>query len=163
VICAWVAADTALGASDHAAFGAEIKRIFGNVPDRIRNFQTQEPEQGVLFVGSKGWMFVGRERVAGDGIGELSEMPLPDNSQTRWRSCLYYNMFNFVTCVWTRHKPISDAADQHRTLIPCHLTNIAMRLGRRLQRDPAREEFIGDAEANAMLSRTQRDPYRIDG
>jgi hypothetical protein len=72
-------------------------------------------------------------------------------------------MFNFVTCVRTRQKPISDAAEQHRTVIPCHLTNIAMRLGRKLRWDPTREEFVGDNEANAMLSRPQREPYRIDG
>jgi hypothetical protein len=34
-----------------------------------------------------------------------------------------------------------------------------MRLARPLQWDPAREEFIGDAEANSMLQRPQRAPY----
>jgi hypothetical protein len=34
-----------------------------------------------------------------------------------------------------------------------------MRLGRKLQWDPAAERFVGDQEANALLSRTERAPY----
>ena len=34
-----------------------------------------------------------------------------------------------------------------------------MRLGRKLRWDPVKEEFPGDAEANAMRSRPQRAPY----
>jgi hypothetical protein len=54
----------ALGAFEHPACGLAIERICGNVTGRIKSFQTRDPEQGVLFVGSKGWMFVGRERAA---------------------------------------------------------------------------------------------------
>ena len=44
----------------------------------------------------------------------------------------------------------------------CHLCNIAMKLGRKLYWDPARENFLGDPEATALLSRPQRQPYRIE-
>jgi len=36
-----------------------------------------------------------------------------------------------------------------------------MRLGRRLQWDPAAEQFVGDEQANAMLTRPMREPWRI--
>ena len=36
-----------------------------------------------------------------------------------------------------------------------------MRLGRKLKWDPAREEFVGDAEANRMRSRPMRSPWRL--
>jgi hypothetical protein len=36
-----------------------------------------------------------------------------------------------------------------------------MKAGRRLRWDPAAERFIGDDEANAMLSRPQREGYRL--
>jgi hypothetical protein len=36
-----------------------------------------------------------------------------------------------------------------------------MRLGRKLAWDPAKEEFLGDEEANRWLSRRQRKPYEI--
>jgi hypothetical protein len=37
-----------------------------------------------------------------------------------------------------------------------------MKLGRKLKWDPATEKFIGDDEANKMLSRPQRAPYGTD-
>jgi len=44
----------------------------------------------------------------------------------------------------------------------CHLGNIAMRLGRgTLRWDPRTERVVGDDEANAMLSRPNRDPWKL--
>ena len=37
-----------------------------------------------------------------------------------------------------------------------------MKLGRKLRWDPVKETFVGDDQANAMLSRPQRAPYGID-
>jgi len=43
----------------------------------------------------------------------------------------------------------------------CHLANIAYRLRRRLRIDPETERFIGDEEANRMLTREYRHPYVV--
>ena len=72
------------------------------------------------------------------------------------------HMGNFFDCIKTRNKPISDVSSQHRSVSACHLANISMRLGRKLQWDPQKEEFVGDSDANAMLSRPQRAPYTIE-
>ncbi len=42
-----------------------------------------------------------------------------------------------------------------------HLGNIAYRLGRTLNFDPQKEMFVGDKEANAMLTRKYRAPYLV--
>jgi hypothetical protein len=39
----------------------------------------------------------------------------------------------------------------------CHATAIARFLDSKLKFDPAKEEFIGDAEANQLRSRPERD------
>jgi hypothetical protein len=44
----------------------------------------------------------------------------------------------------------------------CHLGNISIRLKRKLKWDPQKEQFVGDDEANRMLSRPQRKPYQIE-
>jgi hypothetical protein len=70
-------------------------------------------------------------------------------------------MANFFECVKTREQPISDVSTHHRALTTCHLANIAMRLGRKLQWDPQKEQIIGDQEANAWQARDQRKGYEI--
>jgi hypothetical protein len=60
-----------------------------------------------------------------------------------------------------RSLPISDVFSHHRILTTCHLSNIAMRLGRNLKWDPQSEQVIGDPEANAWQSREQRAGFEV--
>ena len=41
----------------------------------------------------------------------------------------------------------------------CHLANISLKIGRKLVWDAAREEIVGDKEANQMLERPYRAPW----
>jgi hypothetical protein len=72
------------------------------------------------------------------------------------------HMQNFFDCVKNRRQPISDVYSHHRCASNCHMANIAMKLERRLQWDPAKEEFLSDEQANAMRSREQRAGFEID-
>ena len=65
--------------------------------------------------------------------------------------------------VKTRQPPFSTVQMQHRTISACHLGNIAMRLKRKITWDPAKQEIVGDKEANEWQSREQRPPYQILG
>jgi hypothetical protein len=71
------------------------------------------------------------------------------------------HMENFVQSVKQRSTPISDVFTHHRAVSSCHLANIALLVGRKLRWDPEKQDFIGDAEASALLSRPQRKPYTI--
>ncbi|MCA9430602.1 MAG: hypothetical protein KC940_08860, partial [Candidatus Omnitrophica bacterium] len=42
-----------------------------------------------------------------------------------------------------------------------HLANIAIRLGRKIQWDPVKEEIVGDEEAAAWTSRPRRRGYEL--
>ncbi|MEP7366947.1 MAG: Gfo/Idh/MocA family oxidoreductase [Acidobacteriota bacterium] len=66
---------------------------------------------------------------------------------------------NFLDCVKSRQKPISEVEDGHRVAVACHLANISLRVGRKLKWDPVKEEIIGDREASAMLERPYRKPW----
>ena len=159
----WFMSEVPTG-KDRAAEGAEeiIQRVYGRLPENIRNYKAPDPEGGVWFIGENGSVFVGRQGVVAEGIGEVENMPLPPTQHLRWRLCLYEHTRNFVECVASRRRPVSYVAEQHRTHLPCHLTNIALRLGRKVRWDGQREVFLGDAEANAMLRRPQeRSPYQL--
>jgi hypothetical protein len=49
----------------------------------------------------------------------------------------------------------------HHSMSTVHAANICMWLKRDLKYDPAREEFINDAEANRLRSRAMRAPFMI--
>jgi len=66
---------------------------------------------------------------------------------------------NFLDCIKSRQRPISDVEDGHRVAVTCHLANISLRTGRKIKWDPAKEEIIGDREAAAMLERPYRKPW----
>jgi hypothetical protein len=43
----------------------------------------------------------------------------------------------------------------------CQLSDIAVRLGRKLKWNPDKEEFINDSQANRMLTRSMRSPWHL--
>lgn len=68
---------------------------------------------------------------------------------------------NFLDCVKSRKPCYAPFQTGHRTITIAHIGNIAMLVGRKLKWDPKAERFEGDDEANAMLSRQQREPWTI--
>jgi hypothetical protein len=70
---------------------------------------------------------------------------------------------NFIAAVRSRdpsiqHGPVETA---HTSSALAHLGNISYRLGRRLKFDPSGETFVGDSEANALLTRDYRKPFIV--
>jgi hypothetical protein len=72
-----------------------------------------------------------------------------------------FHVRNFLDCVKTRGQPRANADVACYAHIACHAANIALFLGRKLQFDPVKHEFIGDEEANRLRSEALREPWRI--
>jgi hypothetical protein len=68
---------------------------------------------------------------------------------------------NFIECMKTRQKPISDVEIGHRSTSAPHLANISLRSGRKVKWDGAKEQIIGDAEAARRLSKEYRAPWKL--
>ncbi|HUW18176.1 MAG TPA: Gfo/Idh/MocA family oxidoreductase [Sedimentisphaerales bacterium] len=68
---------------------------------------------------------------------------------------------NFLDCVKSRKDPYFPVEVGHRCCSVLHLGNISMLLGRKLKWDPDKEIFPNDDEANRMLSRPMRSPWRL--
>ncbi len=128
-------------------------------------------DEGVLFEGERGRIFVNRGRITGKPIEEQdADKALKEKTMAEVVKLFRGNtakmgdhMGNFFEA-WKYGKwPISDVASQHRSVSACHLANISIRLKRKLNWDVTKEQFVDDSEANAMLSRPQREPYQIRG
>ena len=68
---------------------------------------------------------------------------------------------NFIDCVKSRKRPNADIEDGHNTNAVCRLGNIAYRVGRALKWDAAKQEIMGDAEANQLAVGTYREPWKL--
>jgi predicted dehydrogenase len=140
-----------------------VKATFSNGVDLIIRDDT---ENGVLFEGARGKIFVTRDRIdlSGASVDALYKEGIPESLLVELRKGKRVDghMANFFECCRDRGTPVSDVWTHHRALSTCHLANIALRLGRqKLVWDPEKEEIVGDSEANSWLSRPQRTGYEI--
>lgn len=115
---------------------------------------TNQGENGVMFEGDGGWIFVSRERI-GASEPKLLQEPLGSNAVKLYVSTDHTK--NFIDCMRTRQLPICNAEVGHRSATVCHLANICLQLkGRKLSWDAKKERFINDPVADSMLSRPKR-------
>ncbi len=113
---------------------------------------------GIRFEGSEGWVYVNREGIQASPESLLGTVIGPGETQL-YRSNDHKR--NFLDCIKTRAVPVASAEIGHRSATVCHLGNIAMGLGRRLQWDPAREQVVNDPAAASLTARSMRAPWRI--
>jgi predicted dehydrogenase len=132
-------------------------------PDDVEMTIRHDTDNGILFEGTEGRFFVNRSRITGKPVEDLVDHPLPEGAIAE-----VYNgteptshMANFFDCVRSRALPISDVFSHHRALTTCHLTNIALRLGRTIEWDPLAETIVGDPQAQEFTRREQRAGYEI--
>jgi len=89
------------------------------------------------------------------------KQPLMEPLQIKGADLNVQHARNFLDCLKSRRKPNADVEEGHRSATMCHLGNISTRLGRSLKWDAAKEQVIGDNEANQMLARPYRSPWRL--
>jgi len=111
----------------------------------------------VKFVGSEGTVWVG-DRGQGAEPASLWDSKIAAD-EIHLRSGSLHT--DFVNCVKTRETSMSPIDDAVYSDIISHMANIAIRLKRKVKWDPAKEEIVGDAEAQGMTSRPLRAPWRI--
>jgi len=113
---------------------------------------------GVLFLGTEGWVHVDRARIDAEPKS-LLKVKLGPNEVHLFKSNNHHA--NFVDAVKGRTKPAAPIDVAFCSDAICHLQQIAVKLKRKLQWDPAQETFVGDEEANRMLDRPMRAPWRV--
>ena len=113
---------------------------------------------GVLFTGTEGKIEVSREHLITEPESLVRQKLGPDEIH------LYESKNhpdNFMQCIKTRERPASDAEVGCRSITVCHLGNIAYWLKRPLKWDSEKERFINDPEADKMIARAMRAPWRL--
>ncbi len=117
---------------------------------------TSEGRNGVTFHGSEGSIFVSRGAIEADPP-EILDTPPGSGEVQLYQSPNHHR--DFAACVRSRRRPICDVEIGHRSVTVCHLGNLAIRLGRKLDWDPEAERFRGDEQANRLIHKPNRQPW----
>lgn len=113
---------------------------------------------GILFAGTEGKVETNRGHLK-TWPDELKNTQLGPNETRLYESKNHY--VDWLDAIRKRTRPICDIETGCRSVTVCHLGNIAYKLQRPLKWDPEREVFVGDDEANRLLSRPYRSPWHI--
>jgi myo-inositol 2-dehydrogenase / D-chiro-inositol 1-dehydrogenase len=121
-----------------------VHQFEGNIPDEINNDSKL------------------RQKVD-DKVIELYNHRKPDwmDAEILWDILPTAHMKNFVDSVHERSQPISDVYTHHRSNSAVLLAHASMLLNRQLTWDPVKQLFVNDEEANRLLSRKQREFYKV--
>ncbi len=126
-------------------------------------------QQGCKFEGDEGWVHVNRRSITAEPKS-LLDVKLKPTDTPLHASPEYVKGFgapytdhtaDFFRSMRTRQDPVSPVEAGHAASTLGNVADITLRLGRKLKWDPAADSFVGDDEANTMLSRAARSPWTI--
>ena len=127
---------------------------------------------GIRFEGTEGWVFCARgaepvtssdpkaanQTDANKALNASSARILTAQlgaTDKRWPASSDHYL-NWLASIVSRHDPIAPIDQSARSLEACAAAWIGMKLGRKLTWDPVKEQFVDDAEANALCARKPR-------
>jgi len=111
---------------------------------------------GACFVGTEGRIAVDRASIASYPTNILKAPLRPNDTRVEHVSG---HSGNFLDCVRSRRQTICHPETAVRTIHAILTGGIAMALRRTLRWNPVKAEFVGDEQANRLLSYTPRPPW----
>ena len=123
-----------------------------HAPGKVHGF-------GSKYIGDKGALVVGGGDGGTHGEKKALEYKIPDGGNFPYKSPGHEQ--DFINAVRSRKKPIMTIEAGHAVGTLCILGNISYRLGRGLNWDAKNERVIGDEEANRLIARPNRSPWRV--
>jgi len=127
------------------------------------------PFAGGIFVGEKGKLEIGRNKVTSNPpeiaaelfreVDLIEEERKWSDATALWQARAHLQ--NWLDCIRTRERPVADVEIGHRSVSVCHLANIVRQLGRPLRWNASEEQFSDDAAANGLLVRERRGGFEL--
>lgn len=142
-------------------------RSWGTAPDPKYPWgATFYGEKGTLKASVMGYDFipVGKgEAVHKDVKYEFDEYP-EDKTEAELEKhvapAIRGHMRDLLAAIEKRSKPVADIEQGHISTASCILANMSQKLGRSLKWDPVTHRVVGDDEANRLLARPYRAPWK---
>jgi predicted dehydrogenase len=142
-------------------------RTYGSSPDPKYPWgATFYGDKGTLKVSVMGYDFIpqgGGQPVHVDVKYELDEYPedkTEKDLEKHVAPAIRGHMKDFLAAIDSRGKPVADIEQGHISTASCILANLSMELGRSLTWDAEKQQIAGDEEANRLLRRPYREPWK---
>ena len=113
---------------------------------------------GVMFIGTDGWVHVDRNKLDATPESLIKESVGPGEINL-FKSDNHHA--NFLEAVKGKTKPAAPIDSGFYSDAICHLQQIAIKLERKLRWDSVKGTFINDDEANRLLDRPMRGPWKL--
>ncbi len=129
-----------------------LKTPFGQRPGWVQSLGTCPVrfvgDEGSVEVGDSGGIEVRPASLKGElkDLNDKQEKGLDVGAHAR----------NFFDCVKSRGKTAANSQVMRHSHVACHAAALSWLLNRKLRLDPAKEEFVGDDEANGLRSLPSR-------
>ena len=150
-------------------------KTYGRYANGVVMTISGEFENGIKWIGDKGWIFVCRDTgttpTSSFGSPAPAIVPLRASDPKILDSVIgpaEYHVYtsddqhgNWLDCIHSRKAPVAPAEIGHRACSTCLLHWIAMKTDHPVYWDPKTEMIEGDDIAASLLSRHQRHPYEI--
>jgi hypothetical protein len=111
------------------------------------------------FIGTDGWVRMGRSSGIEASPSELLRIGIAPETARLTQSTRHDQ--NFLDAVKAGKGTVTSVAEAVRSDVISHVSNIAVRLGRKIVWDPNREQIVDDAKAGKMLTREVREPWTL--
>lgn len=108
------------------------------------------------FTGTEGWIGISRGGIKAEPASLLEVKLKPGDVRLQESR---NQAGNFLDAVRRRSDPVSNIEDAVHSDIISHVSDIAIRSGRKIVWDPDKEEIVGDAQASRRLTRAYRAPW----
>ncbi len=133
---------------------------------RMKYTNTGNPnQQGCKFEGDEGWVHVNRKGIWAEPASllnlKLKPSDTPLHASPQHKNPYTAHTADFFRSVRSRQDPVSPVEAGHAASTLGNVSDIALRLGRKLKWDPTQDRFVGDDQANTMLARAARSPWTI--
>jgi predicted dehydrogenase len=125
-----------------------------------RDTGSTNEEQRCIFHGDKGWVHVNRAGIWAEPKSLLTATIQPNETHLD-TGAVGSHYDNFIQCVRNRKDPIAPVEAGHQASYLGMIAEISIRLRRALKWDPVTERFVGDDQANRLLSAPMRSPWRL--
>lgn len=116
-------------------------------------------DNGNVFYGTEGYMVFSRRGAFSVFLGPKNKPGPTEGKELRGQVGYSEHMAEFLDAVRNRSVTRANATTAHHSCALVHLGEIAFRIGRSLEFDPAAEKFIDCPEADAMLTKGYRQPW----